>query len=224
MEKRLKSSSICISPHCYVPRTVHVTQCCPAAMFRSTVWRVEDYRLHKQLYKGKASLLYKATCLQSGLPVALKLYRKARLSVLNWYQARFTSDSPFSSWHVHDAHFPGDVLRFNLQVQREIRIHSQLQHENIIQLYAAFEDREHVYLALEYASGAGCRHLCHLLHLHHVPFQCMHADINESCWNCRWGPVHGTQTTRGAPERTESCQGLSAALSVSPAISPPSGE
>lgn len=40
------------------------------------------------------------------------------------------------------------------QVQREIRIHGQLQHEHIIQLYAAFEDAEHVYLALEYASGA----------------------------------------------------------------------
>ena len=40
------------------------------------------------------------------------------------------------------------------QVQREIRIHSQLQHENIIALYGAFEDSEHVYLALEYASGA----------------------------------------------------------------------
>ena len=40
------------------------------------------------------------------------------------------------------------------QVQREIRIHSQLQHQNIITLYGAFEDSEHVYLALEYASGA----------------------------------------------------------------------
>ena len=42
----------------------------------------------------------------------------------------------------------------HVQVQREIRIHSQLQHEHIIALYAAFEDAEHVYLALEYANGA----------------------------------------------------------------------
>lgn len=39
-------------------------------------------------------------------------------------------------------------------MQREIRIHGQLQHEHIIQLYGAFEDAEHVYLALEYAGGA----------------------------------------------------------------------
>lgn len=47
---------------------------------------MEDYELHKQLYKGKASLLYRATCRLSGTLVALKLYRKARLSELNWYQ------------------------------------------------------------------------------------------------------------------------------------------
>ena len=47
---------------------------------------MEDYELHKQLYKGKASLLFKAICKRSGMFVALKLYRKARLSQLNWYQ------------------------------------------------------------------------------------------------------------------------------------------
>ena len=40
-----------------------------------------------------------------------------------------------------------------LQVQGEIRIHSQLQHSHIVAFYAAFEDSEHVYLALEYAAG-----------------------------------------------------------------------
>lgn len=48
---------------------------------------IGDYELHKQLYKGKASVLYSATCKQSGIHVALKLYRKPRLSDLNWYQA-----------------------------------------------------------------------------------------------------------------------------------------
>ncbi len=42
----------------------------------------------KQLYRGKASLLYRATCRASRTPVALKLYRKHKLSNLNWYQAR----------------------------------------------------------------------------------------------------------------------------------------
>ena len=40
-----------------------------------------------------------------------------------------------------------------LQVEREIRIHSQLNHKNIIRLYAAFEDSDNVYLAQEFASG-----------------------------------------------------------------------
>ncbi len=40
------------------------------------------------------------------------------------------------------------------QVEREIKIHSQLFHQNIVALYAAFEDTDHVYLAQEYAAGA----------------------------------------------------------------------
>ena len=47
---------------------------------------MEDYELSKQLYKGKASLLFAATCQRSRMPVALKLYRKSKLSDLNWYQ------------------------------------------------------------------------------------------------------------------------------------------
>lgn len=47
---------------------------------------VDDYDLLKQLYRGKASLLYRATCRHSNQPVALKLYRKHKLSTLNWYQ------------------------------------------------------------------------------------------------------------------------------------------
>ncbi len=86
--------------------------------------RVEDYDLHKQLYKGKASLLYAATCRATKARVALKLYRKARLSELNW-----------------------------AQVEREVRLHSALVHPHIVALYAAFEDADHVYLAQEFAGG-----------------------------------------------------------------------
>ena len=52
---------------------------------------VDDYDLVKQLYRGKASLLYRATCRHSNQPVALKLYRKHKLSTLNWYQVRTSS-------------------------------------------------------------------------------------------------------------------------------------
>jgi serine/threonine protein kinase len=40
-----------------------------------------------------------------------------------------------------------------VQVEREIRIHSRLQHANIVQLYASFEDNKYVYLVQEYAAG-----------------------------------------------------------------------
>ena len=36
-------------------------------------------------------MLYSATCKQSGLHVALKLYRKPRLSDLNWFQVSCTA-------------------------------------------------------------------------------------------------------------------------------------
>ena len=49
---------------------------------------LDDYELEKQLYRGKASLLYSATCRHSGLRIVLKLYRKHKLSELNWYQVR----------------------------------------------------------------------------------------------------------------------------------------
>lgn len=45
--------------------------------------RVEDYELHKELYRGKTSMLYMATCRRSGICIALKLYRKKKLSTLN---------------------------------------------------------------------------------------------------------------------------------------------
>ena len=40
-----------------------------------------------------------------------------------------------------------------LQVEREIRIHSSLDHKSIIRLYAAFEDDSNVYMVQEYATG-----------------------------------------------------------------------
>ena len=43
------------------------------------------------------------------------------------------------------------------QVEREIRIHSRLDHANIIQLYAAFEDDLNVYMVQEFATGNLCQ-------------------------------------------------------------------
>lgn len=102
-------------------RTICVTVALPQTLARPE-WRVEDFELHKELYRGKTSLLYMATDKRSGMQVALKLYRKRKLSTLNRYQ-----------------------------VEREIRLHINLNHENIIRLFAAFEDEKHVYMVQEFA-------------------------------------------------------------------------
>lgn len=86
MDISMGTTSTMICQGVIEPRTVFVSGSCPAAMSRVGAWRLEDFELQRQLYKGKASLLYKAICRLSGLPVALKLYRKQRLSALNWYQ------------------------------------------------------------------------------------------------------------------------------------------
>ena len=44
---------------------------------------VEQFDLHERVYKGKSSRLYSATDRKSGTPIALKLYRKDKLSALN---------------------------------------------------------------------------------------------------------------------------------------------
>lgn len=63
---------------------------------------VDDFLLAKQLYKGKASVLFQAVCRRSTNTVALKLYRKHKLSQLNWFQVQcnfcdLISLSPHSS-------------------------------------------------------------------------------------------------------------------------------
>ncbi|PSC70705.1 aurora other [Micractinium conductrix] len=87
-------------------------------------WSLSDFTLTKQLYKGKASTLYQATDKPSGATVALKSYSKRRLSTLNWYQ-----------------------------VEREVRLHSQLRHPNVISLHAAFEDDNYVFMITQFAAG-----------------------------------------------------------------------
>jgi hypothetical protein len=45
--------------------------------------RLEEFQLQEALYRGKTSLLYHAIDKRSGMEVALKLYRKRKLSTLN---------------------------------------------------------------------------------------------------------------------------------------------
>lgn len=99
---------------------------CPPGMQRR-LWAPSDYDFHPArnvLHEGEFSTVVKAKCLVSGSTVVLKMYAKKRMHPV--------------------------CLR---QVEREIAIHSQLNHKNIVNLYGAFQDSEFYYLVLECANG-----------------------------------------------------------------------
>jgi len=114
-------------PECPLPRNARGcinmhTVACPAGMRRDD-YQLEDFIIHKDLGTGNVSVVYLVEDRATGLLCALKAYRKKRLSALN-----------------------------RRQVCREIAVHAGLQHENVIQLYCAFEDDFCYYLVLEYAA------------------------------------------------------------------------
>ena len=53
----------------------------------------------------------------------------------------FVASAPLLHTHTHT------------QVAREIKLHVNLAHDSIIAMYAAWKDRNYVYLALEWAPG-----------------------------------------------------------------------
>lgn len=87
-------------------------------------WRIDDYTILTRLYTGYASNVFKAFCKLSMTMVALKVY-------------------DFDKLHELCKH----------QILREIRIHSCLDHDNIVRLYAAFQQGSQVVLVQEYADA-----------------------------------------------------------------------
>ncbi|GIL86192.1 hypothetical protein Vretimale_13760 [Volvox reticuliferus] len=82
----------------------------PEAM-RRLHWYLEDYVVDRRLYRSPTASVYSATCIRSGLPVALKVYSLA--------------------------HVPGNVVHM---LRREVEIQTMLVHRNIVKLYGAFQD------------------------------------------------------------------------------------
>eukprot|EP00798_Chlamydomonas_sp_ICE-L_P012871 gene12871-5377_t len=95
----------------------------PPSMQRNN-WCLDDYQLGEKLYTGYSSSVYKACCKKSGQAVVLKVYTLAKVC---------------------------DLYKF--QIYREVRLHASLQHENIIHLYAAFQEGDKVVMVEEYAGG-----------------------------------------------------------------------
>eukprot|EP00798_Chlamydomonas_sp_ICE-L_P027062 gene27062-2293_t len=103
----------------------------PPSMQRE-VWCLSDYAIVEKIYTGYASTVYKAWCKLSGETVCLKAYNMANLCELNRFQ-----------------------------IYREIKLHGSLQHENIITLFAAFQEADQVVLVQEYAESGDLFLLLH---------------------------------------------------------------
>jgi serine/threonine protein kinase len=85
------------------------------------------FDIRAKLYAGHISSVYRAVDRKSGITVGLKLYRRTMLN---------------------------DMERH--QIAREIWLHIQLNHPSIIALYAAWKDKDYIYLVLEWAPEVGC--------------------------------------------------------------------
>ncbi|KAJ9528355.1 hypothetical protein QJQ45_014333 [Haematococcus lacustris] len=107
----------------YPSTTLAVSHQCPAALRRNS-WCVSDFELRALMYNGNISMVYHAVDRRSGVTVALKLYKRAKLTAIERHQ-----------------------------VAREIKLHINLCHDSIIAMYAAWKDRNYVYMALEWAPG-----------------------------------------------------------------------
>ncbi|XP_060035087.1 serine/threonine-protein kinase PLK4 isoform X2 [Erinaceus europaeus] len=83
--------------------------------------RIEDFKVGNLLGKGSFAGVYRAVSIRTGLEVAIKMIDKKAM-----YKA-------------------GMVQR----VQNEVKIHCQLKHPSILELYNYFEDSNYVYLVLE---------------------------------------------------------------------------
>ncbi|KAJ9531854.1 hypothetical protein QJQ45_022034 [Haematococcus lacustris] len=112
-------------------KVLSMSQQLPNGMARK-YWSLADYSIVRKMYTGYASTVYQATCKRTLEQVALKVYHMENLCELN--------------------HF---------QVYREIRLHSALQHQNIIQLYCSFQEGNDVVMVQEYAEGGDLYRLLH---------------------------------------------------------------
>ncbi|KAL8207026.1 UNVERIFIED_CONTAM: hypothetical protein K2H54_040198 [Gekko kuhli] len=83
--------------------------------------KIEDFKVGNLLGKGSFAGVYRAVSLKTGLEVAIKMIDKKAM------------------------HKVGMVQR----VQNEVKIHCQLKHPSILELYNYFEDSNYVYLILE---------------------------------------------------------------------------
>ncbi|GFH05921.1 protein kinase domain-containing protein, partial [Haematococcus lacustris] len=110
----------------------HSTSTSDSCSMQRQHWCVDDYTIMDKLYTGYASTVFKAQCKRSGEVVVLKIYTLASVCDLYKYQ-----------------------------IYREVNVHAQLRHSNIVHLYAAFQEGDRVVMVQEYADGSDLFTLLH---------------------------------------------------------------
>ncbi|ETL86643.1 AUR protein kinase, variant 1 [Phytophthora nicotianae] len=88
-------------------------------------WSLDDFEIGRELGTGKFGQVYLAREKNSRMYVALKVLVKEQLKAAGV------------------AH----------QLRKEVEIHSRIRHENILPLFATFQDATRVYLVMKYAGG-----------------------------------------------------------------------
>ncbi|GBF96843.1 aurora protein [Raphidocelis subcapitata] len=95
----------------------------PPAMARD-VWCIGDYEVVQKLYTGYASKGARAVCRRTREVVVLKCYQLSAICEL-----------------------------YQHQIFREVGLHASLSHENVVTLYAAFQEGDFVVMVQEFADG-----------------------------------------------------------------------
>eukprot|EP01025_Chloroclados_australasicus_P056133 TRINITY_DN68_c0_g1_i1.p1 TRINITY_DN68_c0_g1~~TRINITY_DN68_c0_g1_i1.p1 ORF type:complete len:610 (-),score=23.29 TRINITY_DN68_c0_g1_i1:514-2343(-) len=95
----------------------------PSTQQRSA-WCLADFDIIKKVYKGKNSTILHAIDRVSGMHVAIKSYDVSQLSLIE-----------------------------QTQVAREVKLHANLTHPNVIRLYAAWLEGNNLNLVMDYANG-----------------------------------------------------------------------
>lgn len=97
-------------PACRIISLSFILSCMMPVGMDRPVWEIEDYHHLQKLHEGYASTVFSGVCSLSGKQVALKVYQPDRLHEISRHQ-----------------------------LLREARLHVQLNHPNIIKMYAAFK-------------------------------------------------------------------------------------
>ena len=123
---------------------------------------IDDFEVGAKLGNGRFGDVYLAREKKSSYIVALKILNKKVRLLNRFWELLFWKIWNFG-WELHVITYQKlfsmfflikkEIKRLNAEklVVREIKIHSFLDHPNIIKLFGVFHDKHKIYLILEYA-------------------------------------------------------------------------